>query len=282
MNAATGRFWTRDTYEGDQEDPLSLHKYLYSQDEPVDNRDPSGNAVYFVARPMTMDGLSALYEPGAIAYPVIGHGYLLFTCYSDPGTGNPFQSGQPVWDTFSFHPSPWLGALDLVEQLALNSGQKPGRVWEDHPDDTTPVSQNYYPVKVTTARSDQDKLAAYISNWIHSSPVGYDKGPPKDDPLDPGHNTIGRLGHANPPNHAIYYSFVDQNCVWWATIMLKQSGITVDPNVYNFIQTYELGAGAAPAVISGQRSANEENTVTQFPALETALPGYQPVDANFP
>lgn len=38
-----GRFWTRDTYEGDQEDPLSLHKYLYSRANPVNGIDPDGN-----------------------------------------------------------------------------------------------------------------------------------------------------------------------------------------------------------------------------------------------
>jgi len=38
-----GRFWTMDTYEGEQEDPLSLHKYLYAQDDPVMGTDPSGN-----------------------------------------------------------------------------------------------------------------------------------------------------------------------------------------------------------------------------------------------
>ena len=40
----TGRFWTMDTYEGDTEDPLSLHKYLYCQDGPVDGFDPGGHS----------------------------------------------------------------------------------------------------------------------------------------------------------------------------------------------------------------------------------------------
>jgi RHS repeat-associated protein len=29
MDAAKGRFWTADVYEGTAEDPTSLHKYLY-------------------------------------------------------------------------------------------------------------------------------------------------------------------------------------------------------------------------------------------------------------
>jgi|GEM_PF-1575289 len=38
----TGRFWTSDTYKGSNNDPLSLHKYLYAQNDPVDNVDPIG------------------------------------------------------------------------------------------------------------------------------------------------------------------------------------------------------------------------------------------------
>jgi RHS repeat-associated protein len=42
-NPNTGRFCTMDTYAGNNEDPLSLHKYLYAQDNPVDMLDPSGH-----------------------------------------------------------------------------------------------------------------------------------------------------------------------------------------------------------------------------------------------
>jgi RHS repeat-associated protein len=38
-----GRFWTMDTFEGHQSDPLSLHKYLYAHGDPVNNTDPSGH-----------------------------------------------------------------------------------------------------------------------------------------------------------------------------------------------------------------------------------------------
>ena len=37
-----GRFITRDTYQGSQHDPGSLHKYLYANANPLDNIDPSG------------------------------------------------------------------------------------------------------------------------------------------------------------------------------------------------------------------------------------------------
>jgi RHS repeat-associated protein len=42
MNASTGRFWSMDTYEGDQNSPASLHKYLYANADPVNAIDPSG------------------------------------------------------------------------------------------------------------------------------------------------------------------------------------------------------------------------------------------------
>jgi RHS repeat-associated protein len=42
-NQQIGRFWSMDTYEGDSQQPISLHKYLYADANPVDGADPSGN-----------------------------------------------------------------------------------------------------------------------------------------------------------------------------------------------------------------------------------------------
>ena len=44
MNPLTGRFWSADSYEGDTADPVSLHKYLYANADPIDGTDPTGNA----------------------------------------------------------------------------------------------------------------------------------------------------------------------------------------------------------------------------------------------
>lgn len=42
LNPNTGRFWTMDSYEGNSEDPLTLHKYLYCHGNPVNAADPLG------------------------------------------------------------------------------------------------------------------------------------------------------------------------------------------------------------------------------------------------
>ena len=43
LNTNTGRFHTQDSYEGQNSEPLTLHKYLYANGNPVMMMDPSGN-----------------------------------------------------------------------------------------------------------------------------------------------------------------------------------------------------------------------------------------------
>jgi RHS repeat-associated protein len=43
LDVRSGRFWGMDTDEGNNEDPASLHKYLYAGANPVDRVDPSGH-----------------------------------------------------------------------------------------------------------------------------------------------------------------------------------------------------------------------------------------------
>jgi RHS repeat-associated protein len=42
MDPSTGRFTTLDSFAGDMQDPLSLNKYLYTQADPVNGYDPTG------------------------------------------------------------------------------------------------------------------------------------------------------------------------------------------------------------------------------------------------
>lgn len=42
LNVSTGRFWSMDSFEGDENDPPSLHKYTYTQNDPVNGHDATG------------------------------------------------------------------------------------------------------------------------------------------------------------------------------------------------------------------------------------------------
>ncbi|WP_369126364.1 RHS repeat-associated core domain-containing protein [Paludifilum halophilum] len=48
-NPETGRFLTRDSFEGTEEEPLSQNKYTYAHNNPVMNIDPDGFAIWFIA-----------------------------------------------------------------------------------------------------------------------------------------------------------------------------------------------------------------------------------------
>jgi RHS repeat-associated protein len=42
MDPSTGTFMTMDTFQGNMQDPMSLHKYLYANANPISNTDPTG------------------------------------------------------------------------------------------------------------------------------------------------------------------------------------------------------------------------------------------------
>ena len=53
MDTTRGRFWSMDTFEGIQNSPMTLHKYLYANANPVSFSDPSGR----FSLPETMFGV---------------------------------------------------------------------------------------------------------------------------------------------------------------------------------------------------------------------------------
>ena len=69
LNPNTGRFQTMDSYEGNNQDPQSLHKYHYCHDNPVNAVDPSGH--YGMLEMWVLDSVRTYYwasaSPSAIA-----------------------------------------------------------------------------------------------------------------------------------------------------------------------------------------------------------------------
>lgn len=63
MNPFNGRFVTRDTHEGTIFDPLTLHKYLYVANDPVNKIDPSG--LFFASVAVAGVGTIPLYGSDA-------------------------------------------------------------------------------------------------------------------------------------------------------------------------------------------------------------------------
>ena len=56
---SSGRFISQDPFEGDTDDPISLHKYLYASGDPMDNIDPGGNEDFSITDAAFSLGISA-------------------------------------------------------------------------------------------------------------------------------------------------------------------------------------------------------------------------------
>ncbi len=63
LNISTGRFWSMDTDEGRDQAPLSLHKYLYANANPVNRRDRTGHDD--IAELAVAGGISAVEDASA-------------------------------------------------------------------------------------------------------------------------------------------------------------------------------------------------------------------------
>lgn len=77
LNAANGRFWNADTYEGQSTDPQSLHRYNYAHGNPANLSDPSGHTPSLAAT-MTSIAYRYLFLPVATgpASRIVGGGIL--------------------------------------------------------------------------------------------------------------------------------------------------------------------------------------------------------------
>jgi RHS repeat-associated protein len=69
----SGRFTRRDSYEGSLSNPLSLHRYSYAHNNPVNNIDPSGLSI------------ASLLEVGAVATGLIILGTAAYIGFSQAG-----------------------------------------------------------------------------------------------------------------------------------------------------------------------------------------------------
>jgi RHS repeat-associated protein len=98
LKPSTGRFFTLDALDGDPMSPVTLHKYLYANGDPVNTLDPSGNQGFFDD---FMATLIANTIEGTIASPILRFGAgglvagVLLTTFLPPD----------YWDEIKSHPT---------------------------------------------------------------------------------------------------------------------------------------------------------------------------------
>lgn len=118
-----GRFTTRDSFEGNVAEPLSLHKYLYAHSNPVNLVDPSGLYVGTMEQNAAFIALAAL----AVIYAGFQLGQqagsqLYVTPYPTPPT--PPQESFPLGK----ESTGWIEGIDLGSTDILHTGHRPDAV----------------------------------------------------------------------------------------------------------------------------------------------------------
>jgi RHS repeat-associated protein len=113
LNVATGQFWTRDSYEGDPQSAISLHKYLYALSDPINRADPSGH-----------DSIDELMFAAAISVTLTTLSNVLITGIFLGATGiDPSFDGAIASIHGNLNGNGWTveGGIDLLWQRSTNS-----------------------------------------------------------------------------------------------------------------------------------------------------------------
>ncbi|MCX7554685.1 RHS repeat-associated core domain-containing protein [Marinicella sp. S1101] len=149
-NPEIGRFSQMDVFPGMQFEPKSLHKYLYTHADPVNNIDPSG---YF----------SSLVEVGASA-AVAG----IITAYAVYTYNKFFNAGAANWDDDDWS-RPGSDGWLIVVASRLTSSQISQRVRDQINEDDSSQYEYFHGTDITTAVYLLNKGPIYIDtsncNW---------------------------------------------------------------------------------------------------------------------
>ena len=102
MNPLTGRFWSADSFEGDEEDPASLHKYLYANADPISGIDPTGHATFTLGETQITVSISSYLAATAASF-VVGKGVSAIALLTFQKNLDNFRWFE-WWDLLSFVP----------------------------------------------------------------------------------------------------------------------------------------------------------------------------------
>jgi len=138
LDVRRARFWSMDTEDGSDDDPISLHKYLYASANPINEFDPSGNdAIAEVTTAMdmsmTLDNMSDIHY---YMYRNGGGKNVQITIDDAPGTSTADMLNllrQYDIHTMFFVEGTFAAARPGSLQEILSAGQKIGNHTWDHP-----------------------------------------------------------------------------------------------------------------------------------------------------
>ncbi len=143
-----GRFWTMDSFEGNSQDPLGLHKYLYAHNKPVDMTDPSGHESIISVNSSIAIGLRITAQVGirvAAAYDRVEwlrDGVTILQKLAATGAVDPIALGmfasdfipfKKTWDKLAIYGNKLWGAgttLNRTFQSLIQSGGRTVRAAE--------------------------------------------------------------------------------------------------------------------------------------------------------
>ncbi len=192
-----GRFLTQDTYEGDDQEPLSLQDYLYAAADPVTRTDPSGFAdtvetaeaaqfgnvtrsvfANFTTR-LSGVSLGQVYRGAKLAYDTICCLDKTWSVLDLALSTIAAFSGPEDWDTYTT--SPWhmaLTTIDAVCRLRCNSLRRTlaegaaGLAWGYLPSLVDPDSLNGIGGGVIGAYVGTYSFFSPSNGWIPTAHVG--------------------------------------------------------------------------------------------------------------
>ncbi len=147
MNPDAGRFMTMDTYEGDQEDPLSLHKYLYAQDNPVMMVDPSGNDGDLVSLEVSTEigaGLDALGAEATVTAEASAEG-TVFGAEATEVTGTAVAEGETAAAAEETVAKTTLRMLGKTVRGIIEQAKKIMNLAKDSPEKVVPMPRSVIP-----------------------------------------------------------------------------------------------------------------------------------------
>jgi RHS repeat-associated protein len=127
LNVSAGRFWTIDTFEGEDDVPTSLHKYLYAEGDPVGHVDHSGNEIDDLiagfAFSETLDAIPTILLPSPAR---TGNLQILFKGKNDSGLEFPF--GGDIGGPFEQKDTKWYWNIELKATLPTGTDASQYRI----------------------------------------------------------------------------------------------------------------------------------------------------------